>query len=148
MDRVYNVEKSRKRVAVDSIDDTPRKRGRPKQVTNLVSRYPPLQHHGNDPSQQQQTSQAILKEMEKEKPRKDILLPLLRSTFCVRRQYILESNESVIAKLEKFPALKMPPLVGFNNVWFYVGMSQENPRDVWPKFSSTKSTKLEWWSLP
>lgn len=112
MDRVYNVEKSRKRAAVDSVDNTPKKRGRPKKVINLASRYPSIQPHGNDTAQQQIHTQAILKEMDKEKPRKDILLPLMKTTFHARRQYILESEDSVLTKLEKFPALKMPSLVG------------------------------------
>lgn len=49
--------------------------------------------------------------MEKDKPRVDVLLPLVKSTFYVRRQYILNSEDSVLSKLEKFPALKLPPLV-------------------------------------
>ncbi len=111
MDRVYNVEKSRKRAALDSADDsTPRKRGRPKRVITLTSRYPPLQPHGSDPVQEQHI-QTIVKEMDKEKPRKDVLLPLMKSTFYVRRQHILDSEESVFVKLELFPALRMLPLV-------------------------------------
>lgn len=112
MDRVYNVEKTRKRKAADdSMDATPKKRGRPKRVTSLETRYPSIRPHGDDASQQQQ-KQALSKEMDKEKPRKDILLPLMKSTFYERRQYILDRDDSVLAKLEKYPALKMPPLVG------------------------------------
>ena len=110
MDRVYNVEKSRKRKASDSIDETPRKRGRPKRVMNLESRYPSIRPQ-EDESAQQQHLPAISKELEKEKPRKEILLPLMKSTFYARRQYILNSSDSVLSKLEKFPALKMLPLV-------------------------------------
>lgn len=81
MDRVYNVEKSRKRVASDLTSEaTPRKRGRPKRVLSLASRYPPLQPNADDTAQEQNL-QVILKEMEKEKPRKDILLPLMKSSF-------------------------------------------------------------------
>lgn len=117
MDRVYNVEKSRKRAAQDSIDDAiPRKRGRPKRVINLASRYPPLQPSTSDPAQEQHM-QAIVKEMEKEKPRKDILLPLMKSTFYVRRQHILDSEETVTTKLERFPALRMPPVVRNNSYY-------------------------------
>ena len=49
------------------MNDTPRKRGRPKSIISLASRYPSLQRHGNDNGQQQQHIQAILKEMEKDK---------------------------------------------------------------------------------
>ena len=111
MDRVYNVEKSRKRKASDSIDETPRKRGRPKRVMNLESRYPSIRPQ-EDESAQQQHLPAISKELEKEKLRKEILL---KSTFYARREYILNSSDSVLSKLEKFPALKMLPLV--SNFW-------------------------------
>lgn len=111
MDRVYNLEKGRKRKAADLADDTtPRKRGRPKRVISLISRYPPLQPQSTDTAQEQQVH-AIMKEMDKEKPRKDILLPLMKATFYARRQYILDSEDSVLTKLEKFPALKMSPMV-------------------------------------
>ncbi len=46
--------------------------------------------------------------MEKEKPQKDVLIPLMKSTFNFRRKYILVSEDSVFVKLERFPALKMP----------------------------------------
>ena len=55
--------------------------------------------------------EAIKKEMEKDRPRKDVLLSLMKSTFYVRRQYILESSDPVNLKLEKYPALRMPPIV-------------------------------------
>ena len=113
MDRVYNVEKSRKRAVVDSIDDTPKKRGQPKKrVISLASRYPSIQPNGNDSAQQQHT-QAISKEMEKDKPRIDVLLPLMKSTFYARRQCILDNDGSVLLKLEKFLALRMPSIVRF-----------------------------------
>ena len=35
----------------------------------------------------------------------------MKSTFYIQRQYILESEDSVFNKLEKHPALKIPPLV-------------------------------------
>ena len=114
MDRVYNVEKSRKRTRTgpDVEDSTPKKRGRPKRSSNLESRYPLIQ--SNEPCDdvsQHQYMQAISKEIEKDKPRKDILLPLMKSTFGVRREYILNSDDSVFAKLVKYPALKTPSLV-------------------------------------
>lgn len=111
-DRMYNVEKGRKRDADDSLEATPKKRGRPKRVVTLECRYPSIRPlEGEDATQQQQRIQAISKEMEKEKPRKDILLPLMKSTFYARRQYILDNDGSVFCKVQKFPALKMPPLV-------------------------------------
>lgn len=113
MDRVYNIEKSRKRKTTLDLDETPRKRGRPKRSLDI--RYPSITP--GDASVQQQQVQAISKELEKEKPRKDILLPLMKTTFYARRQYILANDDSVITKLEKFPALRMPPLVCLINVF-------------------------------
>ena len=55
----------------------------------------------------------IEKELQKDKPRKDILLPLMKSTFYTRRRAILRSDDAVTNKLEKYSALKMPPLVNF-----------------------------------
>lgn len=110
MDRVNNVEKTRKRVAVNSLDETPRKRGRPKRVISLETRYPSIRPQGDERTQQEHV-QALSKELGKDKPRKEILLPLMKSTFYERRQYILNSCESVLTKLEKYPALRMPPLV-------------------------------------
>ena len=69
MDRLYNVEKSRKRSASDSSEEPPRKHGRPKRVSSLMSQYSSITQLG-DNTQQQQHLQAISKEMEKEKPRK------------------------------------------------------------------------------
>ena len=110
MDRVYNIEKSRKRKASDSGQDLPKKRGRPKSVINLESRYPTVcpEEIGSSDSH---FVEALSKEMEKENPRKDVILQLMKSTFYSRRRYILQSESSVTCKLEKFPALKMPPVV-------------------------------------
>lgn len=114
MDRVYNVEKTRKRARTgpNTAEDgtcTAKKRGRPKRSSDLESRYPLIQLR--DDASAQQHVQAISVEMEREKPRKDILLPLMKSTFGVRRQYILSSDDCVFTKLDKYPALKMPALV-------------------------------------
>ena len=73
---------------------------------NLESRYPSIRPQEDESAQQQH-----LPAISKEKPRKEILLPLMKSTFYARRQYILNSSNSVLSKLEKFPALKMLPLV-------------------------------------
>lgn len=112
MDRVYNIEKSRKRKRTGSeVDDViPQKRGRPKKQLNLETRYPKIKP-SKDSSDDRQKEQAILKELDKEKPRKDLILQLMKGTFYTRRQFILNNTESVISKLTKYPALKMPNVV-------------------------------------
>lgn len=103
--------KSRKRGATDSDEaETPRKRGRPKRTINLESRYPTITGPDDD-SEEQQNDQALAVEMEKEKPRRDTVLQLMKHTFYARRQYILHNNESVVSKLAKYPGLKMPVVV-------------------------------------
>ena len=111
MDRVYNVEKTRKRKASDSVSgnsDQERKRGRPKKSTALGSRYPAMRQVEEPDTDGEQ---ALKKEMEQEKPRKDVVLSLMKNTFYFRRQYILHKDDSVRAKLEKYPALRMPYVV-------------------------------------
>ena len=111
MDRVYNVEENWKRKASDAADglDSPKKRGRSKRVLSMESRYPAVRQV--DGPVVEQITLALSKEMEKEKPRKDVVLSLMKSTFGKRRQYILCDEGSVTAKLDKFPALRMPPAV-------------------------------------
>lgn len=111
MDRVYNVEKSRKRKCDDCEDSgPPKKRGRPKRLINLETRYPKMcaqdEDAGGHPNEE-----ALRKEMEKEKPRKDIVLQLMKGTFYTRRQYILNSEGSVVSKLAKYPGLRMSTVV-------------------------------------
>ena len=55
---------------------------------------------------------AVEKELEREQPRKDVLLPLMKSLFSSRRGYILHEAVSVSSAVSKFPALKIPFIVG------------------------------------
>ena len=64
-----------------------------------------------DSPEEEQITVALCKEMEKENPWKDVVSSLMKSTFGKRRQYILCDEGSVTAKLDKFPALRMPPAV-------------------------------------
>ena len=49
--------------------------------------------------------------MEKEKPRKEVVLPLMKETFHRHRRDILHSDVSVVSNLVKYSALKMPSVV-------------------------------------
>ena len=107
-----NVEKHRKRKAEDDPEGSasPRKRGRPKRTVSLESRYPKIPILP-DNSHDGEKERALAIEMEKERPRKDIILPLMKETFYARRQYILHDEGSVSSKLLKYSCLKMPPVV-------------------------------------
>ena len=64
-------------------------------------------------SQEVEQVDVAIKEMKKERPCRDVLLSLMKSTFGYRRQYILRDEGSVTAKLPKFPALKTPSVVKY-----------------------------------
>ena len=53
---------------------------------------------------------ALQKEMDRENPRKDIILPLLKETFPSRRQHILGDSDdlSVTTILETYKPLSLP----------------------------------------
>ena len=111
---MYNVEKTRKRKLTGEDDSmpTPKKRGRPKKIINLESRYPPVRpQEGSDSTADARNMQALQLETEKDKPRKEVVLPLMKATFYSRRHYILNEAESVVKVLERFPSLKMPSVV-------------------------------------
>ncbi len=113
MDRIYNVERNRKRKITSSLQgEMPVKRRRPKKTLNLASRYPTHSCNGVEESSDR-NKEALRKEMEKEIPRKDIVMSLMKDTFMSRRKEILRSDMSVLSKLDKYPALKMPPIVSF-----------------------------------
>ena len=85
----------------------PPKRGRPKADNPLMNRYPPLEFC--DDTDQSVDEQALGKELEKEKPRKNVVTQLLKQTFSSRRRYILtNSSASVMETCNKYQALLLP----------------------------------------
>lgn len=90
-----------------------KKRGRPKKTdSDLHMRYPELQEEGVDETTEKNYTYAVVKELEKEQPRRDVLLQLMKSLFPSRRSYIiLLTADSVDHTLFKFPALKIPFLI-------------------------------------
>ena len=96
---MYNVEKTQKRKLTGKDDNTPtpKKCGRPKKVINLKSRYSLVRpQEGSDSTADARNMQALQLEMEKAKPRKEVVLPLMKATFYSRRHYILNGTESVV----------------------------------------------------
>ena len=94
IERVHNVRsaQSRKRPPPDGEMSTPKK-GRPKSSA-VLNRYPPLEasDFGNDDVSNAQNLHLLQKEMERDKPRKDTILPLLRQTFASRRVHSIRSR--------------------------------------------------------
>ena len=56
---------------------------------------------------------ALSAEMESEKPRKDVYLPLMKRTFLQRREFVLTGARSVAEILQAYPALKLSPAVSY-----------------------------------
>lgn len=71
---------------------------------NPILRYPPVQAGENTSDD----AEALQKELEKEKPRKDVVLPLFKRTFPERRQYILTTSDPVSEVTSKYKALLLP----------------------------------------
>ena len=87
-------------------DTNPCKRGRPKkEVATLKDRYPALVNREQS-LDEKEAFEALRKEMSNNKPRKDIFLPLMKSTFSLRRHYVLHDAQSVVEILQEYPALK------------------------------------------
>ena len=107
MDRVYNTRKRQ----VSEDETPPAKRGRPK-VACVLARYPPITYDGNDEIANSRNLEALKKEMERGKPRKEFVLSLMKETFTSRREVILsDTTTSVATILEKQGALSLPFVV-------------------------------------
>ena len=86
---------------------TASKRGRPKKVTaSLVDRYPTITQLDVNTDEERTATDALHREMEMARPRRDVYLPLMWTTFIARRHYILHNAASVKAILLDYPALK------------------------------------------
>ena len=94
------------------LGSTPAKRGRPKKSrTSLADRYPTLTVTDAESSSYENNIRALSAEMESEKPRKDVYLPLMKRTFLQRREFVLTGARSVAEILQAYPALKLSPAV-------------------------------------
>lgn len=111
IEKVHNLRscsKNKRPLSETDTDSSPKaKRGRPK-VSQVLSRYPPLQDTGDDEVTLMRNNNLIEKELDKERPRKEILLSLVRQTYSARRQKILTESEEATATalLNEFPVLK------------------------------------------
>ena len=109
-ERVYNVEKGRKKRERSDDDATPQpKQGRPKKGASITFRYPPISSNDEvDEIAVTRSHTALMKELAKDKPRKDVVLPLLKDTFTYRRSFIMYDARSVAEVLDL--VLKKPGL--------------------------------------
>ena len=94
IEKVNNSEKAwgskeRKGVSSDDDEQPPKKRGQPKKV--VESRYhQPMKTESGD---SHKLLEAMINEMKKEHPRKEIILPLMKNCFTERRDFVM--NEAL-----------------------------------------------------
>lgn len=94
------------------VDLNPRKRGRPSKTSVcLTERYPLYECSDINEEDIKLALTALTKEISNSKPRKDVFFPLMKSTFTVRRHYILHDAKSVEDILEEYPALRFVTVV-------------------------------------
>ena len=101
LESVNNKSKPHKR-SIDDDAGPPPKRGRPKLNTTLL-RYPPVEETEIDTT----SAEALKCELTKERPRKELVLTLMKKTFPSRRTFILQDAKSVTEILLKHPELKL-----------------------------------------
>ena len=88
-------------------DATPCKRGRPRKIISLDDRYPVVTANETVSTEDDiAANDALIKELQNAKPRKEIYLPLMKRTFPFRRHFILHNASSVRLILRDYPALK------------------------------------------
>ena len=108
MHNVWSAGAKKRPASSDDGEGTPVKRGRPK-GSSLLMRYPQLPEASNDAASNERNNTALKKEIEKEKPRKDVVLSLMKETFSARREEILfAGNLSLADILLPHKGLKFP----------------------------------------
>lgn len=93
--------------------DTPTPKRRSK-GSDLLRRYPVGRIASSDienPETIAEHQKAMNKELQKTRPRDSILLSLMKSTFGVRRMFVLSDAISVGAILHEYPALSRPAVI-------------------------------------
>ena len=101
----------KKTKAVQQQEEGMPKRSRTK-ADSLLRRYPPaLSQELIDEETLQQHLKAIDNEIEKNKPRERVLLPLMKSTFACRCLFVRKDASNVVEILEQYPSLKIPSIV-------------------------------------
>ena len=112
------------------VDETPSAKRTKKQM-NLLSHYPvattstSCDSHHEDSRSIKGCIKSIKTEMGKERPRDNLLKPLMKLTYITHRDSILGDPTTVAGVLETYLALKRPSVVGkllmcFNQFFFQV----------------------------
>ena len=94
----------------------PPKRGRPKK-DSLLERYPEFSTSEASSRVVTETQTALDKELEKDTPRKDVVLPLVKNTFPYRRPLVVQAASqkvSIETLIGQHKCLKLPYAVSMN----------------------------------
>lgn len=120
IERANNAVKPERKRQAEASDTPipPSKRGRPKKDA-LLERYPEYNNTSEASSLAVSESQKALdKELEKETPRKDLVLPLVKTTFPYRRPLVVQAASqkvSIQALIGEHKCLKLPYAVSVNS---------------------------------
>ena len=138
IDKIHNLKSRRKRPAVCDEDNTPKaKRGRPR-TSLIMTRYPPgklvdgvyilllvvlhvhvcllvVRSTEDDDVATYRNREELKKELQRERPRKEIILSLARQTYPSRRASVLSEADDVCVSslLSEFPELQKPYVVSY-----------------------------------
>jgi len=85
IEKVHNLRGRMKRLNEDGNSTPKAKRGRPK-VSCILTRYPPMRDTGDDDITAERNLQQLAKELQKEKPRREVVLLLVRQTYLPTHQ--------------------------------------------------------------
>ena len=110
IEKMHNL-KAKKRASVS--EGTPKaKHGCPK-LSLVLTCYPTLRDTEDDKITQQQNSELLIKEVRKERPRKEVVCSLGHQTYSSRHQNIIATSEetSISYILQQYPFLKKTYIV-------------------------------------
>ena len=82
-------------------------------MSQILTRYPPVRDTGDDEITVHRNIELLRKELDSQKPRKEIVLTLSAQTFISRREAILNESAEVTASslLAEYRELKKPYVV-------------------------------------
>jgi hypothetical protein len=110
----------RKRSPADDLPASQSKSGRPKASSH--NRYPVFGIPDNDEACDGRNLKELEKELQRDNPRKDNVLSLLRQTFSMRREDVLKEDAdlTVAAILDSHPVLTLPYAVSELHMYIFL----------------------------
>lgn len=111
LERLRNI---RKRSKSDDLPMTKKAKGTSSVKQALIKRYPVRVHDDREEDAEsiQQHISAMVSEMSKKKPREHVVLPLLKSTYSTRRNFVTSADRADVTEiLKEYPALHFPSAV-------------------------------------